>query len=163
MVSPGEKADIQVGDVILKINGEKIKEMEDVKPFVKEAGKENKELTLTVKRDNETIETTLDPAKMKRRRIPHWIVYTWFSSRNWNDDILWSRNQNYGALGHVISDMDTQKPIEIHNGSIVRSNVTSIEKAMTEIQVKNRQNSPLKIKKKSVVLPKTALSVFSAS
>src|SRR5699024_10320268 len=34
----------------------------------------------------------------------------------------------YGALGHVISDADTKKPIEIYEGKIVRSKVTNIEK-----------------------------------
>src|SRR5699024_12786758 len=37
-------------------------------------------------------------------------------------------SKKYGALGHVISDMDTKKPIDIHNGTIVRSSVTSIAK-----------------------------------
>ncbi len=37
-------------------------------------------------------------------------------------------SKRYGALGHVISDMDTKKPIEINNGTIVRSTVTAIQK-----------------------------------
>ncbi|RYG74645.1 SpoIVB peptidase [Lentibacillus lipolyticus] len=130
MVSPGEKADIQVGDVILKINGEKIKEMEDVKPFVKEAGKENEDLTLTVKRDNETIETTLDPVKDEKEGEYRIGLYIRDSAAGIGTMTFYDpKTKNYGALGHVISDMDTQKPIEIHNGSIVRSSVTSIEKS----------------------------------
>lgn len=38
------------------------------------------------------------------------------------------KSKKYGALGHVISDMDTKKPIVVENGQIVRSTVTSIEK-----------------------------------
>src|SRR5690625_5914503 len=34
----------------------------------------------------------------------------------------------YGALGHVISDVDTNEPIEIESGTIVRSKITSIQK-----------------------------------
>src|SRR5699024_6974073 len=34
----------------------------------------------------------------------------------------------YGALGHTISDANTKKPLEINNGKIVNSTVTSIEK-----------------------------------
>ena len=37
-------------------------------------------------------------------------------------------SQKYGALGHVISDMDTKKPIVVKDGQIVQSTVTSIEK-----------------------------------
>lgn len=38
------------------------------------------------------------------------------------------KSKKYGALGHVISDMDTKKPIVVEDGQIVRSTVTSIEK-----------------------------------
>ncbi|WP_010530937.1 SpoIVB peptidase [Lentibacillus jeotgali] len=129
MISPGEDANIQVGDVILKINGEKIKEMEDVKPFVKKAGKNDKPLDITLKRDNETIETTLDPVKDKKEEKYRIGLYIRDSAAGIGTMTFYDpESKNYGALGHVISDMDTQKPIEIHNGSIVRSNVTSIEK-----------------------------------
>jgi stage IV sporulation protein B len=37
-------------------------------------------------------------------------------------------SKKYGALGHVISDMDTGKPIAIGEGHVVQSSVTSIEK-----------------------------------
>src|SRR5690606_8540576 len=38
------------------------------------------------------------------------------------------KSKRYGALGHVISDIDTQKPIVVNDGQIVSSSVTSIEK-----------------------------------
>ena len=47
------------------------------------------------------------------------------------------QSKKYGALGHVISDMDTKKPIVVEDGQIVRSTVTSIEKGSNGIQVKN--------------------------
>lgn len=129
MISPGEEANIEVGDVILKINGEKIKEMEDVKPFVKEAGKKDKSLDITLKRDDETIETTLTPIKDKKEEEYRIGLYIRDSAAGIGTMTFYDpETKNYGALGHVISDMDTQEPIEIHNGSIVRSNVTSIEK-----------------------------------
>jgi stage IV sporulation protein B len=37
-------------------------------------------------------------------------------------------SKKYGALGHVISDMDTKKPILVDDGQIIRSTVTSIQK-----------------------------------
>src|SRR5690625_4822229 len=38
MLSPGEDAEVKVGDVILEINENPIKKMEDVKPIIEEAG-----------------------------------------------------------------------------------------------------------------------------
>src|SRR5699024_12460174 len=37
--SPAEEANIQVGDVIVEMNGSNIKQMKDVKPIIKKAGK----------------------------------------------------------------------------------------------------------------------------
>jgi stage IV sporulation protein B len=38
------------------------------------------------------------------------------------------KHKVYGALGHVITDMDTGKPIRVGDGKVVKSNVTSIQK-----------------------------------
>src|SRR5699024_3342646 len=59
--SPGEDAEIKVGDVILKINDHQINKMEDVKPYVDKAGKDQQSLSLTLKRGKDTIVTTLKP------------------------------------------------------------------------------------------------------
>ncbi|MFD1039188.1 SpoIVB peptidase [Virgibacillus byunsanensis] len=128
-LSPGEEADIKVGDVILKINGDSIKKMEDVKPYVEDAGKSKSPLKLTVKRGNETHEAKLQPVmdnKEKKYRIGLYIrdSAAGIGTMTFYDP----KSKKYGALGHVISDMDTQKPIEIHNGTIVRSSIKSIEK-----------------------------------
>lgn len=128
-LSPGEDADIKVGDVILKINGEPVKEMAEVKPYVEKAGKDNTPLHMVIKRGKETIKTDLKPMmdkKAKEYRIGLYIrdSATGIGTMTFYDP----ETQKYGALGHVISDMDTQKPIQIHNGKIVRSTVTSIEK-----------------------------------
>src|SRR5699024_3626606 len=50
ILSPGEDAKINVGDVILQINGNDIKKMEDIKPHVEEAGKNKEELKLKIKK-----------------------------------------------------------------------------------------------------------------
>ncbi|MFA1821586.1 SpoIVB peptidase [Virgibacillus oceani] len=128
-LSPGEDADIQVGDIILDINGNPIEEMKDVKPFVEEAGEENGSLNVKIKRGHQKIETELTPKldeKDNEYKIGLYIrdAAAGIGTMTFHDP----DSQKYGALGHVISDMDTNKPIEIHNGSIVRSSVNSIEK-----------------------------------
>lgn len=128
-LSPGEKADIKVGDMILEINGEPIKEMQDVKPFVEKAGKANKSLDLTIKRGDEKIHTKLTPAMDTKENEYRIGLYIRDSAAGIGTMTFYDpKSKKYGALGHVISDMDTQKPIEIFNGAIVNSTVTSIEK-----------------------------------
>ncbi|HEY4602591.1 MAG TPA: SpoIVB peptidase [Cerasibacillus sp.] len=127
--SPGEDADIQTGDVILKINNQEIKNMSDIKPLVDEAGKKEKALSVTVKRGNELLDTTLHPIKDKKEKEYRIGLYirdsaAGIGTMTFVDPVT----KNYGALGHIISDMDTKKPIDIHHGTIVRSSVTAIEK-----------------------------------
>ncbi|TXL67929.1 SpoIVB peptidase [Cerasibacillus terrae] len=127
--SPGEDAKIQTGDVILKINKHDIKEMTDVKPIVEKAGKEEQALNVTLKRGNKTMDTTLKPIKDKQSNEYRIGLYIRDSAAGIGTmTFIDPETKKYGALGHVISDMDTKKPVEIHNGTIVRSSVTSIEK-----------------------------------
>lgn len=127
--SPGEDADIEVGDIILKINDEPIKKMEDVKPFVEEAGKTNEVLNLTIKRGNETLQSKLQPIMDNKENAYRIGLYIRDSAAGIGTMSFYEPiSKKYGALGHVISDMDTKKPIEIYNGTIVHSSVTAIEK-----------------------------------
>jgi stage IV sporulation protein B len=128
-VSPGEEAAIYTGDVLLEINDQEIRKMEEVAPLIEQAGKDGKSVRIKVKRGNETMTTKLNPAldaKDKQYRMGLYIrdSAAGIGTMTFYDPV----SKNYGALGHVISDMDTQKPIEIHDGTIVRSNVTSIQK-----------------------------------
>ncbi|WP_077621623.1 SpoIVB peptidase [Sediminibacillus massiliensis] len=128
-VSPGEEADIQVGDIILEINGKKIKEMKEVAPYVKSAGDNGAELNLTVKRGDEKLKTKLKPYLDEKEDKYRIGLYIRDSAAGIGTMTFYEpKSKKYGALGHVISDMDTRKPIEIHNGTIVRSSIKSIEK-----------------------------------
>lgn len=128
-VSPGELAGIQVGDIITKINGEKIEKMSDVAPFVQKAGESGKPLDLEVKREKETIKTQLMPEQSKGESNYKLGLYIRDSAAGIGTMTFYEpKSKKYGALGHVISDMDTKKPIVVEDGQIVRSTVTSIEK-----------------------------------
>ncbi|WP_081755893.1 SpoIVB peptidase [Paucisalibacillus sp. EB02] len=128
-MSPGEEAEIKVGDVIMEIDGQKIEEMKDVKPIVEEAGKASKPLEVKVKRGKETFTTELNPVKDKKENEYRIGLYIRDSAAGIGTMTFFEpKSKKYGALGHVISDMDTKKPIEIHDGTIVRSSVTSIQK-----------------------------------
>lgn len=127
--SPGEDADIKVGDVILEINGKSVKKMKDVKPHVEKAGEDDKPLDVTIKRGEETIERKLHPIYDQKDDKYQIGLYIRDSAAGIGTMSFYEPNsKKYGALGHVISDMDTKKPIDIHNGTIVRSSVTSIAK-----------------------------------
>jgi stage IV sporulation protein B len=128
-VSPGELAGIQVGDIITEINGQKIEKMSDVAPFVQEAGQSNQPLKIIVTRENGKIETELMPQKEKDEENFKLGLYIRDSAAGIGTMTFYHpESKKYGALGHVISDMDTKKPIIVDDGQIVKSTVTSIEK-----------------------------------
>ncbi|RFU65646.1 SpoIVB peptidase [Peribacillus glennii] len=127
--SPGEIADIQVGDIITKINNQTIKKMSDVTPFVQAAGESGKPLQLVINREKQTMKTTLTPLKDKNEGAYKLGLYIRDSAAGIGTMTFFDPGtKKYGALGHVISDMDTKKPIVVKDGHIVRSTVTSIEK-----------------------------------
>ncbi|MCP8616807.1 SpoIVB peptidase [Salirhabdus salicampi] len=127
--SPGEEAGIKVGDIILEINGEEIKEMEQVSSFMKDLDDSNKALKLKVKRNDKTFTRTLTPIYDVEEKKYQIGLYIRDSAAGIGTMTFYDpKSKKYGALGHVIADMDTRKPIEIYNGKIVRSNITSIDK-----------------------------------
>ncbi|MBM4762234.1 SpoIVB peptidase [Bacillus sp. B15-48] len=128
-VSPGELAGIKVGDIITEINGKSIEKMSEVGPFVKQSGESGKPMKIVLKRENEKIETTLEPKKDKHENTFKLGLYIRDSAAGIGTMTFFHpESKKYGALGHVISDMDTKKPIVVEDGQIVRSTVTSIEK-----------------------------------
>ncbi|MCM3730628.1 SpoIVB peptidase [Fictibacillus nanhaiensis] len=127
--SPGEIADIQVGDIITKINGKDIKKMGDVSPFVKESGESQKPMDVTIIRDGKSMHRTLKPLQDKNNQSYRIGLYIRDSAAGVGTLTFYDPTSfKYGALGHVISDMDTKKPIKVNNGEILGSTVTSIEK-----------------------------------
>ncbi len=127
--SPGEAAKINVGDTIVEINGQKINHMTDIKPIVDNSGKENKKLQIKLKRGDKMIETSLQPIFDKKEKAYKIGLYIRDTAAGIGTMTFYDpKSGRYGALGHVISDMDTKKPIDIKQGSIIHSSVTAIEK-----------------------------------
>ncbi|WP_062048229.1 SpoIVB peptidase [Bacillus sp. JCM 19034] len=128
-ISPGEEAGIQVGDMITHIDGEEIQHMSQVGEYVQSAGDEERTLDIRLKRDQKIYEKTLTPVKAKGEHSYRMGLYIRDSAAGVGTMTFYDPDtMKYGALGHVISDVDTKKPIVVHDGQIVRSSVTSIEK-----------------------------------
>lgn len=128
-ISPGETAGIKVGDMITEINGKGIERMSDVAPFIQDSGKTGASLDIVVLRDNKYMRTKLSPVKNKQDAFYRIGLYIRDSAAGIGTMTFFHQDSmKYGALGHVISDNDTKKPIEVENGQIVRSTVTSIQR-----------------------------------
>ncbi|MBU8907742.1 SpoIVB peptidase [Desertibacillus haloalkaliphilus] len=127
--SPGELAEIEVGDMITKINGEPIEKMSQVASYVQDAGEKGKELEMEINREQETLTKKLKPLKAKGEDSYRMGLYIRDSAAGVGTLTFYDpESKKYGALGHVISDIDTKKPITVNDGQIIRSSVKSIEK-----------------------------------
>lgn len=128
-VSPGEKANIQIGDMIVKLNDVKVNSLKQVGQVVQESGEIGKKLDLELLRGKDTVNVSLNPVydeKEKRHRLGLYLRHS--AAGVGTLTFIEPNSGAYGALGHVISDVDTQKPIVVGQGNIVDSDVSSIEK-----------------------------------
>jgi stage IV sporulation protein B len=129
-ISPGEEAKIQLGDLIVKLNGKTITDVSKVSDLVTAAGENKKTIVLTVNRNNEILEIQMQPAYDIVDKTYRLGLYIRDSAAGVGTLTFYAPDQGvYGALGHVITDMDTQTPITVGTGEIVHSNVTSISKS----------------------------------
>jgi len=125
--SPGRQKGILIGDVLLEINNEKIKNSDHMAELIdKSQGSEimvklnrgQKQLTFFVKPIFNDDEEVFQIGLWVRETAAGVGTLTFYDP----DKML------FGALGHIITDVDTGKPIEIKEGEIIHAKVTAIEK-----------------------------------
>lgn len=159
--SPGEEADIHVGDVILEMNGNEIMALDDVKPIVTTAGKNKEDITVKLKRGKEIVETSLRPMLNKKDNNYQIGLYIRDSATGIGTMSFYDKETGkYGALGHTISDTDTERPIEIHEGKIVRSEVTAIEKGNQGIPGEKQAKFSMKDKQLGTITKNSPFGIF---
>jgi stage IV sporulation protein B len=130
--SPGEQADVRLGDLIIKMNGQAIKEVSKVAEIVNQAGKSNEPIELVIRRDGKTFKTSVIPALDEKDQVYRLGVYIRDSAAGVGTLTFYAPGHHtYGALGHVITDMDTRTPIVPRGGEIVHSSVSSISKSLS--------------------------------
>ncbi|MDO7905152.1 SpoIVB peptidase [Paenibacillus sp. JX-17] len=129
-VSPGEGAGIRLGDLITHINGSKVNDLALISGTIEQSGTSKKPLKVTLERNGKKVQTELLPEYDQEDRAWRLGLYVRNSAAGVGTLTFYAPDQGvYGALGHVITDMNTQTPIVVGSGEIVQSNVTSISKS----------------------------------
>jgi len=128
-VKPYEGSEIKEGDTIIQIDEDEIDSVKTLKSVVNKS--KGKELKLTVVRDGTTLTSNIIPAKVSKSeyKLGLWVrdAATGVGTLTYyNPD-----NNQFGALGHGISDSDTGKMIEIDSGELVTSKIISITKGVS--------------------------------
>lgn len=128
--SPGEAAGLKLGDLLVKMDGVRLDDVTKVASIVEKAGLSKKPLDITFKRGDKEFKTKLTPAFDQEDQSWRLGLYIRDSAAGVGTLTFYAPQQKvYGALGHVITDMNTQTPIEVGSGQILQSNVTSISRS----------------------------------
>ena len=128
-VFPAKEAGIEVGDILLKINGQEVRTDQDVSNAVHLAGKQKGNADVIYKHQEEVMEKTIKPifcVETGRYRMGLFVrdEAAGVGTLSFLDPV----SKQYGALGHVITDADTNQKIEVSNGKIMASTIYAIEK-----------------------------------
>lgn len=132
IISPAEKAGIHVGDLIVKIDGQPVHDVNDIVKKVDQSGKKAKDIELDIVRNKEKKKIKVTPVYDPKAKVYRLGLYIRDSAAGVGTLTFYDpENHYYGALGHVITDVDTQEPIVVGEGKILYSDVTSIDKGIS--------------------------------
>lgn len=123
---PGRAAGIEVGDVILRINGQEVGNETEAQQLVEATA--GRTLRLEILRRGQRLVRQVQPlqdAETGRWRLGLYVRdgAAGIGTLTFVDPV----SGRYGALGHVIADSETQQPIQVRDGHIIRAAVTRIE------------------------------------
>ena len=127
-VTPAKDGGISIGDVILSINGIAVQSDSQVAEVIDHSGKEEGMLDMIVKRGDEQMIISIKPIlcdDTKRYRIG---LFVRDSAAGVGTLTFYDPESHaYGALGHIITDSDTNQPIDCEKGKIVAAKVSGIQ------------------------------------
>ena len=123
--SPGKVAGIELGDIIEEVNGENIETCSDLISKVKTC--RNDEMTVKILRGNSEITKKVSLIKEDNEyKIGLWVGD---STAGIGTLTFYDKDsKTFGALGHPITDGDTNVSFNIKSGTLLRSSVLSIKK-----------------------------------
>ena len=123
--SPGKVAGIELGDIIEEVNGENIETCSDLISKVKTC--RNDEMTVKILRGNSEITKKVSLIKEDDEyKIGLWVRD---STAGIGTLTFYDKDsKTFGALGHPITDGDTNVSFNIKSGTLLRSSVLSIKK-----------------------------------
>lgn len=127
LVKPYEKTDIKEGDMILEINGEEIKDIQDLKTIVNNTSGNDVEIKL-LRDGTSVVVSNIRPVKVSNDeyKLGLWVkdAATGVGTMTFYEP----KSNKFALLGHGITDTDTNSLIYIDSGELVTSKVVSVKK-----------------------------------
>jgi len=123
--SPAKNSGIELGDVLIKINGEEIQSSKDLSKKIKNL--DNSKINVDYLRNGNIENKEIDLEKENNEyKLGLWVRD---STAGIGTLTFYDKNTSiFGALGHPITDGDTNKPFIVRNGDLLNSSVISVRK-----------------------------------
>ncbi|MGI6128588.1 MAG: SpoIVB peptidase [bacterium] len=125
-VSPAREAGIQPGDLILEADDTSLLTVSDLVRVVNQAGQEGRMLTIKLKRGEETRTTQLQPMLASDGTFRIGLYVRDGANGVGTMSFYDPDNGWFGALGHIVTDVDTGITLNIRQGSVVKALISSI-------------------------------------
>ena len=126
-ISPAEDAGIKPGDCILSAGGERLDSSDRLAEII--MGSHGEEISMTLRRDGREFDTRLTPLFSEEEgayKAGLWIKDS--SAGVGTMTFIDPKNSTFGALGHPISDSQTQKILPLGTGDIVDVTITGCDR-----------------------------------
>lgn len=128
-VFPAKEAGIEIGDILLKIDNQDVRTDLEVSNAINLAGKQKGNANVLFKHQDQIVEKIVQPifcVETGRYRMGLFVrdEAAGVGTLSFLDPV----SKLYGALGHVITDADTNQKIEVYNGKVIASTIYAIEK-----------------------------------
>ena len=126
--SPAQNGGIQIGDRLISVNGNKIKNSKDLSKKINESKSENVEIL--IERNGEEITKNIN---LSKNADGDYKIGLWVRDSTAGVGTLTfydKESGKYGAIGHPITDSETEKILSIKNGDLLNSSIISIKKGV---------------------------------
>ncbi|WP_051189025.1 SpoIVB peptidase [Halalkalibacillus halophilus] len=134
--SPAELAGLEIGDIILQHDGKEIQDMQSFQRMLETIN--DHEVELLVKRKEQIFPLTIQPEEDTNQNFKLGLLIRDATAGIGTLTFYDPKSSRYGALGHMITDQQTQEPMDIFNGKVVPSDITSINKGKNGIPGEKR-------------------------
>jgi stage IV sporulation protein B len=129
LISPSRAAGIAVGDIIVKVNGEKIYDRIQLKLLINKYGRSGAPLDIMVKRGQLLLLKKVIPFYIEGNGLGEYKIGAYVDDSAAGVGTLTfyePESMRYGALGHMISDPNSNRRVDISDGRLVKAEICGI-------------------------------------
>jgi stage IV sporulation protein B len=128
--SPAKEAGIEVGDLIVRIDGIRLLDANQVAELVNRQETAGHSVSFEIKRRGQEVSKEVRPLLCQETGRFRIGLYVRDSAAGVGTLTFYDpATMIFGALGHVIADVDTNQAIEVRDGQVVKANIVNIRAA----------------------------------